>query len=478
MPYHIEKNGDQFDVLDDSGKVVGQQPTRKKATEQLRALYANVPEAKDKEIEAEPVAPAPVSAPNLIERLKAALHGPRFSGESRYDQVINNLGLDIEEEDHLINALKEGRRNRGDDASRLQQIHDLSVANGADCMFSVKEVNGQYRWILFSSNSFQDSDRQIVAQAALEADVARTDKAAGGNYGPLRYWHMGQPDPVRRIPGAGVDIGLCDFRAMQGRMLIESGTINDPRIGLALKNKANDLAASIGFFHPLTEPDGEGVFHTIQVFERSVLPRAKASNQLTALTVTGKGDQDNMATMKDKWDEFVTMLGGDKDMALSVVKQAQETEAQAAAAGITAKAKADEPKKKGDEGSAEEEGSEPKDEAATEGDEPITPKNFGKKAMPFVKKEIDEAIALSLKGMTEKEAGLEAQIVKLEAALKETQGVIQTLAGDLPRGVRAGFRASTAETTVTMKAAANEPKADPLGDMYSWMTSSLGSKPQ
>lgn len=47
MPYHIEKQADMFEVVDDAGKVAGKHPTRKQATEQLRALYANVPEAKE-----------------------------------------------------------------------------------------------------------------------------------------------------------------------------------------------------------------------------------------------------------------------------------------------------------------------------------------------------------------------------------------------------------------------------------------------
>lgn len=684
MPYHIEKAGNDFEVLDDAGKVVGKHPSRKLATDQLRALYANVPEAGKKESEVTDKATADINdlpdsafllvesggskdeggktvprslrhlpyktadgaidlpklrnalsrlgqpatgesggekwltaetrdrlrakaekiladntdaasakpekkeakQPDLLDRLigfisgnkeQAAykgdvpgheFHGNQYSegggggntGESdegagyrqpsdfkgaenqkvaktlseadkhlqaakseaakipenkrrefSYIQSTNHArdaeaiissaihsaamgkrGIQQDQADKALQwskeslrllsfVTKEGKRNAGADQDRLQQIHDLAVANGANCMFSVKEVNGAYRWVMLSSNAFLDTDREIVSQKALEADVARTDKETGGDYGPLRWWHMGDPDPVARVPGAGIDIGNCDFRAMQGRTLIESGSINDKRIGLALKNKADDLAASIGFFHPLNEPDGEGVYNTIHVFERSVLPRAKASNQLTALTVTGKGDHD-MATMKEKWSEFVTMLGGDETMARSVVKQAQETEDKADQAGLKFKegetaappVVADKAAKKGMEGSPEEETTEPKKEAAEEGDEE-TPKDFEKKVGAIVKKEIDAALAAQRKEMTEKEAGLEAQITALDAKLKEAQAVIVTLAGDLPRGVKAGYRASVAPETVTTKEAPNAPKPDPLGEMYNWMTQSLGS---
>ena len=45
MPYHIERSGSQYAVVDDNGKTVGTHPTKAKATSQVRALYANVPDA-------------------------------------------------------------------------------------------------------------------------------------------------------------------------------------------------------------------------------------------------------------------------------------------------------------------------------------------------------------------------------------------------------------------------------------------------
>ena len=45
MPYRIQRSGSQYAVVDDKGKTVGTHPTKSKATEQVRALYANVVEA-------------------------------------------------------------------------------------------------------------------------------------------------------------------------------------------------------------------------------------------------------------------------------------------------------------------------------------------------------------------------------------------------------------------------------------------------
>ena len=45
MPYHIERSGSQYSVVDDKGKTVGTHPTKAKASAQVRALYANVLDA-------------------------------------------------------------------------------------------------------------------------------------------------------------------------------------------------------------------------------------------------------------------------------------------------------------------------------------------------------------------------------------------------------------------------------------------------
>ena len=50
MPYHIERSGSQYAVVDDKGKTVGKHPTKSKAASQVRALYANVPDATKEDV--------------------------------------------------------------------------------------------------------------------------------------------------------------------------------------------------------------------------------------------------------------------------------------------------------------------------------------------------------------------------------------------------------------------------------------------
>ena len=49
MPYSVRKRGKKYVVVNkDTGKVKGTHPSKAKANRQLRALYANVPDAKRK----------------------------------------------------------------------------------------------------------------------------------------------------------------------------------------------------------------------------------------------------------------------------------------------------------------------------------------------------------------------------------------------------------------------------------------------
>lgn len=357
---------------------------------------------------------------------------------------------------------KEGRRNSNPDGDRLQQIHDLAVLNGANCPMVMKEANGSLRWVLLSSNAFQDSDKEIISQKALEADVARTDKAQAP-YGPLRWWHMGAPDPIGLSAGSGADIGDCDYRAMSGRVLIESGTFRSEQIGAAVKERADSLAGSIGFFHPRNEPDNEGVYQNIVQFERSLLPRGKASNTLTALTV--KGDQD-MATSKEKTDALAALLG-DQALAESVIKQAEATEKAADERGLkfkeqeTPAAPAEQPATPatkeptgdvtavpahGESGLMKAFGLSPEDDEAT------CKEKIGK----VLNAMLDAKMSAGAKETAEKEAGIKAQLESLTNDVKE-------LKGDVPRGLQGGFRASLAEATILSNInTKSAPAGDPL----------------
>lgn len=150
-----------------------------------------------------------------------------------------------------------------------------------------KSADGSYRWLARSTTAYRDRDGEIITTKALEQDAARM--TATQQYGPLRYWHLGQPDPFSPTApwGVGVDIGDCDYSTVIGRTSIESGTFKDQQIGKAFAESADDYEISPGFFHPLDEPNAAGEYENTRRFERSVVPikYGRASNLFTGLTV-------------------------------------------------------------------------------------------------------------------------------------------------------------------------------------------------
>jgi len=185
-----------------------------------------------------------------------------------------------------------------------------------------KDAAGRPRWVAQSSTAYQDRDQEIVSTNALQDDCAFAD--AHQSYGPLRWWHT-----------PGLDLGDCDFNAMHGKVLIESGTFRSPAIAQKVAAAADALEISLGFLHLPSEPDASGVFHHIRKFERSLVPRGKASNRFTAFRVKESRmfDPTKVAALKT--------LGFSDDDITSLQAQAEATEKAATEQQVAFKA--DEP---------------------------------------------------------------------------------------------------------------------------------------
>lgn len=178
------------------------------------------------------------------------------------------------------------------------------------------QTSGRLRWLAVSSTAFKDRDGEIVSVAALQKDVARSD--ARGDYGPLRWWHV-----------PGLDIGDCDFRAVHGRSLIESGTFRDDRYAAAIKAKDE---VSLGFLHPLPDRTDGPVFDDIFTFERSVVPfpEGRGSNLFTRLVV-----KEAQMLTQAKRDALASRVG--PDILAELLSQVEATEKAADQAGVAYK---------------------------------------------------------------------------------------------------------------------------------------------
>jgi hypothetical protein len=248
-------------------------------------------------------APAKQLDPKLTEAATALSDGKQVSDEQLTALVRNGLVKLNKDGDPVLTAA--GQR-------ATMKAHD-----GALRVF--KDANGADRWVAQSSTAFQDRDREIVSTKALADDCAYADQH--GSYGPLRWWHT-----------PGLDLGDCDFNAMHGRVLIESGTFRSAAIAQKVARAADGLEISLGFLHLPSEPDADGVFHHIRRFERSLVPRGKASNRFTAFTVkeTRMFDATKVAALKT--------LGFTDDDITSLQAQAAATEKSADDQGVAYKA--------------------------------------------------------------------------------------------------------------------------------------------
>lgn len=176
------------------------------------------------------------------------------------------------------------------------ETHDMQ-AMGKSTFFVFKDSDGADRWVSFSSNAFEDREKEIVSTKAIEQDIAETDES--GDYGPLRLFHV-----------KGTDIGRCDFRALEGRFLIESGVFDNTRLAdkakAFFKSTDEPLGVSLGFMHPISALRN-GIYTRIKTFERSVLPLAEAANPWTSFRAIQKGGL--MDSRKSAW--LTKMLGPD-----------------------------------------------------------------------------------------------------------------------------------------------------------------------
>lgn len=327
-------------------------------------------------------------------------------------------------------------------AARRQQRSLTAGESTKEHGFVVFKQGGSYRWVAVSSTSFQDRDLEIVSQKALAADVARTDER--GVYGPLRWWHM------------PIDIGDCDFRMVHGKSLIESGTFKSAAIARAVQRNAHNLALSIGFLHPVNQPDASGVFDTIYTYERSLLPQGKESNRFTRLTLAVK--EESLSMSAEKMAAFEQLIGADAAKAfLSASGQAEKA---AESLGIASKEMQDKPDGKValavkalQDALKEVTETQPAEPALFSAQEvqdlsAAIVAQLVPQLSAATSKASNEALALANKAMTETLKNAEA----LSTAVQQFGNRLKALEGDQPNGQ--GYRATQDAANVTTQKAA------------------------
>lgn len=199
---------------------------------------------------------------------------------------------------------KDGKRKLGTHDTRSEAVDQEaaieSKKKGLDVEASSFKVfedsEGNYRWISFSSNAFEDLESEVMSTKALEEAVEYADE--NGERGPLLVHHFWP-----------AQIGQCDYQAVQGRFLIESGTFDDTPVGQkALEyfvNSDEEHQVSIGFNYIIGDED-DGTYDWLRIKERSVCPSGIAANPWTDFKVF-EGDK-----MKAKQEETLIKIFGEE----------------------------------------------------------------------------------------------------------------------------------------------------------------------
>jgi hypothetical protein len=408
--------------------------------------------------------------------------------------------------------------NAGAALSKLRALYaseGIPLPSEKEATFQVyKDASGVDRWLLVSSTAYRDRDREIVSTKALEGAVALAD--ASGVRGPLRFWHV-----------PGVDLGDCDFQAtaQDGRFLIESGTFRSPALAAAVKAHADRYQVSIGFTHPANEPDAEGVFSHIAIFERSLVPRGRAANPFTEVAV-----KESRMLTTEKETELKALLGGDTSLLQGLLGQVAETDKAAQDGGIAFKdddappswaqaliarfdtieasfkaltdladAPASETEKAAppmDMGGADQET--PEETTAEGGVEEPGEENMLTDAeisaiatqtaqvlldalMPHlgIGQKMDEVKGL-LGSMAGSYAKKDAELAEVKESLETVKAHVADLSGSAPRILAGGYRASQSTATITTdesKLKEAQPTSDPVSQSFGAFMSDLGFGP-
>lgn len=230
-----------------------------------------------------------------------------------------------------------GALNRGDAQGAAAHVHTSSATHkvAGPSLFTVfKDTNGAYRWLAQTTTAFEDRDNEVISLKSLAADATRMD--SDKLYGPLRWWHIGNPNALDAVApwGPGLDLGWCDFNAVSGKTLIESGTFKTEAIAQWAAANAETLGLSPGFFHPPTEPDQDGVFHHIRRFERSLAPKGRVSNLFTAFAVTRHRTHKEYTPVDPAKISQLLDMGFDQATLKALLANVTQTEKTAEAAGV------------------------------------------------------------------------------------------------------------------------------------------------
>lgn len=225
------------------------------------------------------------------------------------------------------------------DLKALLTDEDIPPARARDTVSAFKTfaaANGQDWLVTWTTNSFEDRDREIFSQKSIEDYVGRhEDEAVKGTF---RLWHL-----------PGTDFGDIRWQAVEGRFLVEAGPFHDTPTGHAVKAflaqhpdghpayAPHGWGASHGYHYECKDRE-DGVYEWFDKVETSILPAHAAANPYNPGFRLGSKE----VVMNDKQKALLADIGG-PDLVDLVEQTSQDRTKELEDAGIARKEVTPEP---------------------------------------------------------------------------------------------------------------------------------------
>lgn len=298
MPWHIEKQGDEFCVVqDETDEVEGCHETKGEAEDHMAALYANVEESKPMNRFEQFIA----RMREILEEFTSpVLEEEAISINDTYNQVwaiaeetdpwvwLSNLYHDDDGTMFAILA-SEGKLYRAnvtvvDSKVTLGEWVEVKIDFPVVAQSRTtirRQQDGSFRWLSISCSATLNRVGHIDSRALFDSMIEYAEEEA--EYPIRMFYHAGEQFRT----------GQCDFMGRDEYLLVTSGVYDDTE--LAQREVEARLAEpeywgdSIGFF-PTADPEMLEVTEGIEIpiytegicYEISTLPEAQAAAWMTA----------------------------------------------------------------------------------------------------------------------------------------------------------------------------------------------------
>jgi hypothetical protein len=232
----------------------------------------------------------------------------------------NKRRFPIHDKAHVYNALARLPQAGGDIASCarpkvLAAARKMGIGKPAkkDTGIMVfKDEGGDWRWIGWFTNKFQDREGEILSSAAHKEYAAFLEENPG-LMPEFRIWHRKGTARAHRP----------DYLAYQNGFVMTSGKLTTQEaIGLMTVARKEAIGMSHGFFAVERDPDNPKIITKYRTFEVSDLPQTHAANPWTPFAVLQKE-----ARMTDKQEQYFRDQVGDEFFDELVAKTAGMEEA-------------------------------------------------------------------------------------------------------------------------------------------------------